>query len=91
MFIASGQASCILDNLYLLMINIAVIDGCLGMVEGCVIVSINSSLKDHKDVMYGVVLLFDHHGPRYLDICLTDVHVLPTLPPMLSTSSSAKN
>lgn len=49
-----------------------------------------SSPKDHKDIVYGVVLPPNHDGPRYLDIPFTDMHFPPTLSAMLSTSNGVK-
>lgn len=74
-----------LDNFYPLMTSATVDAGRHGMVHGCVIISIDSSLKSCKEVMYGVVLPPTHYGPIYLDIPFSDVYFPPTVPPMIAS------
>lgn len=64
------------------MTNVAT--GVYGMVEGRVIVSIDSSRNNHADNMYVVVLPPTHHDPSYLDVPYYDVHFPPYILPMLA-------
>lgn len=47
--------------------------GVYGGVDGCVIISIDTSLKDGKETMHGAIFPPSHHGPRYFDVPFSDI------------------
>lgn len=69
-FMAYGNGRCVFNRFYPLMMNVTVPVGIYGMMEGCVIVSIDSTRADDAGILYGVVLPNNHHGPRYLDVAV---------------------
>lgn len=59
--------------------------GGYGIEDECVIISIDTSLKDGKETMYGVIFPLAHHGPRYLDVPLSDINFSSPTPPIIAT------
>lgn len=55
------------------MTSVTIEAGVWGTMEGCVLVSTDSSHNDSADVMYSVVLPPAHHDPRCVDVPYNDV------------------
>lgn len=78
-FITRGNGRCVLNNFHPLMTNIAVASRVYGMVEGCVIVSIDSSRKNNAGIVHGVVVPHTHRDPRYLAVPYGDICFPPLM------------
>lgn len=82
-----------LNNFYPIMTNVRACAGDkgYGTVNGCAIVSIDTSLEDINGNMYAVIIPPTHHGPRYLDVPFSDICFLSAVPPMIGTLTCQKH
>lgn len=65
-FMAYGSGGYVLNNFYPSMTIVCTCAGVCGTVNGCAIVSTDTSFQDSSVIMYGVVLQPTHQGPRFL-------------------------
>lgn len=89
-FMECGGGRCALNKLYAIMITVCASASTYGDVDGCVIMHIDTSLKDGQEVMYGVIVPPSHRGPRYMGIPLTDKYFPSPTPPMYATRTVPK-
>lgn len=63
-FMAHGGGRYVLNNFYPIMTAVGATAGICEVVDVFVIISINKSLQDGKEVMHGVIFAPFHRGPR---------------------------
>lgn len=84
-FIAYGGGGCVMNNCYLSMATVRAFARIYRIVDGCVTIYIDTSLRDNKEGVYGVVLAPSHRGSRYLDVPFSDICFPSPTPPMIAT------
>lgn len=89
-FMACGGGGCVLNILSPSMTTVRAFAGIYGVMDGCVIISIATSLKDGEEVMYVVVFPPSHRGPRYLDIPFRAICFISPTPPLITTLTIPK-
>lgn len=87
---AYGNDTCVLTQFYPFMTNVTVTAGVYGIVEGCVIVYIDSLREDNNAIMCGVILPPTHHGPSYIGVPYVDAHFRLNIHPIHANLSGTK-
>lgn len=64
--------------------------GVYGTVDGCVIVSINTSFNDNNEVMCGFIFPPTHHGTRCIDMRFSGICFLSHIPSIITTLTMPK-